>query len=566
MSDKTKTTDHFDVVIIGAGISGLTSAGLFSRFGLKVCVLEMDARPGGYIAGFRRKDYRFDSAIHWLNQCGPHGLVTSTFKLIGNDYPKSSLQKKIRRFLVDDQNHLVTNDIDQFEKDIITKFPHEKKGIQKFIKDAKKIGKSFKNFSDIHRSMDTMNLMEKAAHGIKMLRFVRPFIPHLKYNGEEGVKKGLKKYFKDEKLMRIFSAEPDLLSCLIPIGWADIDDYQLPPEGGSQVYAEWLEHVVFSYDNEIRYQSKVNKIDVENGVAKRIHYTFKKRMEQSVCADYVVAACDVETLYEKFLNEAFVPKKRLKAIKEAELYASAITLNIALNCSAEELGFGEEILYIANGNLTRAELGSGDPHKSGMHILASSVRDKSLAPENGGTLTVFIPGFVDQFNNWELEENEKGQKVRGDKYKELKKEVADLLLDRVEAKLNIDIRSNIEYIDVATPITHERYTGNKGGSMMGARPGKKNMKLGVAHYKTPVENLFLSGHWAELGGGIPVAVRAAINSTLLVFKSKDKKTFKLLTKYLKGQVDATIIDESTLTRPYQNNWEKKPTPAERKKN
>ena len=56
---------EYDVIVIGAGISGLTAAGLLSRAGLSVCVLEMDARPGGYLAGFRRKDFRFDlSLIH----------------------------------------------------------------------------------------------------------------------------------------------------------------------------------------------------------------------------------------------------------------------------------------------------------------------------------------------------------------------------------------------------------------------------------------------------------------------------------------------------------------------
>ena len=60
-----------DVLVIGSGMGGLSSAALLAKSGLRVCVVEAELRPGGYLAGFRRRDFRFDTAIHWLNQCGP---------------------------------------------------------------------------------------------------------------------------------------------------------------------------------------------------------------------------------------------------------------------------------------------------------------------------------------------------------------------------------------------------------------------------------------------------------------------------------------------------------------
>ena len=84
---------NYDVVVIGAGVSGLTSAALLSKAGLSVLVLERDSRPGGYLAGFRRKNYRFDSAIHWLNQCGEVGIVSKIFGFLGKDWPKPVPQK-----------------------------------------------------------------------------------------------------------------------------------------------------------------------------------------------------------------------------------------------------------------------------------------------------------------------------------------------------------------------------------------------------------------------------------------------------------------------------------------
>lgn len=555
--------EKYDIIIIGGGISGLTSAALFSRFGMSVCLLEMGARLGGYIAGFRRKDYRFDSAIHWLNQCGPKGLVTNAFKVIGHDFPKAMQQNHIRRLLSDDMDYMITKNIDAFRKQLIAEFPEEEKGINKFFHDARRIGKSFENFTDVNRSMSTMNLIQKGIRSLKMLRFALPFIPHIRYAGDKGVQKGLAKYFKDEKLRNIFSSEPDLLSCLIPISWADIGDFQTPPQGGSQAFAEWLEHVVKEYKNDIIFQARVTQIHLKNKVATGLTYQ-RKGIDHFIEGKYIIAACDVETLYEKMLPTGTVSDKFLRKLKSAELYASAMTLSIALDCSAESLGFGEEVIYLTQSGVTREEEGSGDPYKTGIHILAASVRDKSLAPAAGGTLTVFIPGFIKQYDHWKTECNADGEMVRGEAYKALKHEIADILIDRIEKKLDIDIRRHIVYLDIATPVTHLRYTGNRAGTMMGARPGKKNMKAKLAHYKTPVENLFLSGHWAELGGGVPVAIRSAVNTTLLVLKKHHRPAFRLLAKYVDGKIDHKEIEASPYTLYYPNNWYQKPTPANAK--
>lgn len=561
--EKLHVHEEYDVVVIGAGISGLTSAALFSRFGMRVCLLEMDARPGGYIAGFRRKDFRFDSAIHWLNQCGPTGLVTNTFKIIGNDYPKAPQQHRIRRFKGEGMDFLVTSNPDELKKQWLDEFPHEKKGIEKFFRDAKRIGKSFENFFHISRTMQTMNLFEKSVHGLKMLNFAIPFIPHISYHGDEGVKKGLSKYFKDEKLLRIFASEPDLLSCLIPIAWAYIGDFQTPPPGGSQSFAEWLLHVVDSYHNDTFFKSKVTEVIVKDKTVQGVRFVHRDET-YTVKAKYVIAACDVESLYEKMLPAGTVSPKMIANLKNAELYASAFTVSIGLDCPAEQLGFDEEIVYLARHNENRKEHGNGDPHTSGIHILASSVRDKTLAPSGMGTLTLFIPGFIEQYDYWRTERDENGDYVRGEAYKLLKDEVAAIILDRVEQGLSIDIRSHIVYMDIATPITHERYTGNKGGTMMGARPGKANMKAKVAHHKTPVKNLLLSGHWSDLGGGIPVAVRTALNTTLMVMQDANKRAFKVLAKYVDGKITAEELDRSESTLPYPNNWVQKETPAQRK--
>ena len=60
-----------DVLIIGSGISALTSAVLLSQKGKSVVVLEQAAKPGGYMHSFRRFGELFDTGAHYVGALGP---------------------------------------------------------------------------------------------------------------------------------------------------------------------------------------------------------------------------------------------------------------------------------------------------------------------------------------------------------------------------------------------------------------------------------------------------------------------------------------------------------------
>ncbi|HMR83961.1 MAG TPA: NAD(P)/FAD-dependent oxidoreductase, partial [Niabella sp.] len=107
------------------------------------------------------------------------------------------------------------------------------------------------------------------------------------------------------------------------------------------------------------------------------------------------------------------------------------------------------------------------------------------------------------------------------------------------------------------------YTGNKNGTMMGAKPGWVNIRNKIAHYRTPIKNVILGGHWAELGGGIPIAVKAGSNAALLVLKKENKKAFRVLADYMDRKISITDFFKKNIFKPYCNNWVRKPTPAER---
>jgi prolycopene isomerase len=555
--------EKYDVIIIGSGVSGLTSAALLSRAGISVCVLEMDNRPGGYLAGFRRKDFRFDTAIHWLNQCGPEGLVYRTFTFIGNDFPKPRQQKLIRRYKSADFDYLLTDNPDELKARWIADFPHERKGIERFFRDAKKLGLSFKILGYNYRSMETMNLFEKARFGLKMLQFVRPFFRHLRFSGDEGVVKGLKRYFQDPRLLSVFCSEQDVLSCMVPIGWAYYHDYQLPPDGGSQVFPEWLSYVTRHLGGEVHFRCRVEKIVLENGDAAGVQVDCRGEKFE-LKSDYVIAACDVETLYEKMLPPEAVPETLKEKLRKAPLYSSSVTISVGLDCTAEQLGFGEEMVFISETGIPRKAHSDTNPDTSGICILAPSLRDPSLAPENMSTLTLYTAGDMHYADNWGATKDPDGNWERGEEYYRVKEEYTRIIFDRVEARYP-GFKEHIVMYDVATPVTHQRYTGNRNGSIMGARPGKENVKAKIAHHTTPVKRLFLSGHWAELGGGVPIAVKTGANAALLILREAKSPAFRLLADYMDGKQNLEQVQRHPVMKPYDHSWIQELTPADKKR-
>ena len=554
---------NYDVVVIGAGMGGLTAAALLSRAGLSVCVLEMDARPGGYLAGFRRKDFRFDSAIHWLNQLGPNGIVTRVFEAIGNDHPTAAPQTRIKRYKGRDFDYLLTNNPDELKAQLIRDFPVDTAGIERFFRDAKKIGAAFDGMGSFFRTEESMSKLGYGLHMMKKLRFALPFIPHLRYSGSAGIAKGLRKYFSDDRLLRVFASEMDLLSCLVPVGWAYYGDYQMPPVGGSQVFPEWLCHVIGSYGNEVHYRCRVTEVVVKDGASVGVRVD-QRGTTHAITCDQVIAACDVEALYERMLPAGAVPVKLKQKLHEAELYPSSVTVSLGLDKPAQELGFGEEMVFLCDERVPRELQCSGDPQESGISILAPALRDPTMAPAGMGTLTMYIPAEFGMHDSWRTLAIANGEPERADEYAKLKKHYADTLIARVEKAMSPDLSKHVVYCEVATPITHWRYTGNRGGSIMGARPGKKNFQLGIAHYRTPVKHLYIGGHWAELGGGVPIATRAGANAALLVLCDRKHPGAAVLSRYMDGKAAATALDKSGHFKPYKADWVRELTPAEKK--
>ncbi|MCB1032343.1 MAG: NAD(P)-binding protein, partial [Acidobacteria bacterium] len=80
--------EHYDAIILGAGIGGLVCANLLAEAGFHVLLLEQHYMVGGYCSTFRRAGYTFDAATHFYPLLGnPETLTGRVLQRIGVTTP-----------------------------------------------------------------------------------------------------------------------------------------------------------------------------------------------------------------------------------------------------------------------------------------------------------------------------------------------------------------------------------------------------------------------------------------------------------------------------------------------
>jgi phytoene dehydrogenase-like protein len=119
--------------------------------------------------------------------------------------------------------------------------------------------------------------------------------------------------------------------------------------------------------------------------------------------------------------------------------------------------------------------------------------------ESGANKAVvaLLPIPYEYHNNWETGAN----RERGEAYYQLKREVMDTVLSRLDSSLGNGFMDSLELAELSTPITFKRYTYSKKGSFMGWAIDAKNYGKFMKQ-KTEVSNLYLCGQWVFPGFGV----------------------------------------------------------------
>ena len=134
----------YDVIVIGSGIGGLTTAGLLARAaGKRVLVLERHTEPGGLTHTFRRDGASWDVGVHYIGQLGPGSQGRAYFDyLSGGELEWNRMPDSYDRFVYPGVDLRVSSDPLQYERDLVAAFPQEARAIHRYFKAVRRTASS----------------------------------------------------------------------------------------------------------------------------------------------------------------------------------------------------------------------------------------------------------------------------------------------------------------------------------------------------------------------------------------------------------------------------------------
>ncbi len=491
-----------ELIIIGAGIAGL-SAGVYGQMnGYRTRIFEMHSLPGGLCTAWRRRGYLVDGCIHWLCGSGPRMGLHRLWQELG---PARDIQfvehEALLRLDLPGLSYTQYTDMDRLEEYLVDLGPEDEAVIHELTQAVR----DYVSYDDMMQSTWLGPLdadpQRVQAFGEKMQYWNTTSMGHfLERLHSPKLKKILNLLYSPWMPMFLFLL-PQAYSSQKSSGY---------PLGGSLEFARSIERRYLELGGNIEYGARVEKILVEDGRAVGLRLEDGREIHGEDVT--VISTADLHATMYHMLGEQYLSDAARAWFEHVPVIGSPLQVTVGVNMAISETPSTISgllcqpacpiTLYGQNVDMINIQVFSYDPY---------------AAPQGKTVIRVNLGGDYDFWKKLAPDE----QAYAAEKTR-ISGEVIAALNGRYPG-----LAGKVEMVDVATPLTFERYTGNWRGSSQGWVPTPE-ASAGTAWFSPKtlpeLQNFYLAGQWVEMLGGVPSAALSA-RSVLQMICARDGKAF-----------------------------------------
>jgi len=470
---RNKIYSHYDVIIIGAGIAGLVCGAFLAKSGKKVLIVEQHFIPGGYCTSFRRKGFNFDAAVHHIGGCGKWSIVGRCFKTLGIEMDFYHLDP-MDNLIFPSFNIEIPADLEKYISQLQNRYPSEKESLKNFFQDYVKL--------------------YRATFNIEKSQIID------KYK-DQTYAEMLNSFFGNEELKMVLSGQwgyiglpPTQASavgmCQMMINY--LKDGAFFPAGGTQEFTNAIFKKFIDFGGHVMLSSEAKEILLDNKSVKGVKLHDGKEIPASTVVSNIDAYQTFFCLLDGNIDATFLEK--IGKMKES------------CSFSLLYLGLGEEpdLSKLIRG-FYHTSIDTDDMDKEWMYISVPTKIYPGLAPKNKQIISVVVYFKDELYNNIS-------------NWNSFKEEMTTRTISRLESYVP-NIKNYIEVKEAATPKTLERYTLNKNGAAYGWAVSVNQIWENRLPQKTPINNLYLTGHWTRPGPGICAVVSSGWGVSNLIMEN-----------------------------------------------
>lgn len=485
---------EFDAIIIGSGLGGLACGVAFARKGYKALVVEHHDRPGGYATAFTRPGgFLFDVSLH-STSVGSRGNL---YNIIPG-FPEITevefvLHPSLYRTIYPSHDLRVPQrDVPAYVKVLTEVFPAEPTGIKGIVEDMQGL------LQDIGRYSGSASPPDKS-------RFAQDF-PYLSKAYGKTWGQMLDARIADPKLKAILSNNwgyyglpPSRLSsfyyALPTIGYLSGGGFY--PRGSSQKISRALAKYIEDHGGRVVLKTRAEQIIIRNHAAVGV----RTAKGEEFTARAVVSNASAYSTFRAMMNEADYLAEYLARLDRLSVSLSSFQVFLGLKKDLiRKLGISDSEVFYHPGYDPEEEYQAAvnaDVQKSGCTLMLYDNIYPEYSPGNKNTINILALQGYDHWKRFE-EDYWKGNKRA---YRVEKERMARILIRQAEETLLPGLAGAIEVMEIATPLTNVRYTGNHRGAIYGWDQTVDNSGPARLPHGTPIRNLYLAGAWTSPGHG-----------------------------------------------------------------